>query len=145
MSRVTPPDICLWVCNLLRRELNDIDDLEVDIRIPDTYRADHPLIVIRDDGGTQSERILFDRSLGISCYGWTPTWPAPLYDLAARTYSILTDDALAFQTGTPIAAVDESGCNGPYAASCTLGCALYYMTVQYVTVGTWNERTTHDT
>lgn len=137
MSRVTPPDIALWVCDYLRDSLADVDGLEVDVRIPDGYDGSHPLIVVRDDGGGQSERICFDRSLGISCYGWTPQWSRPLYLLAARVYAILTDDDLPYRQSTPITAVDETGCNGPYAASTKLACALYYLTVEYHTVGTY--------
>lgn len=137
MSRVAPPDIALWTCNLLRSELSDVTGLEVDIRIPDSYKGDHPLIVVRDDGGTQSDLILFDRSLGVSCYGWNPDNPAPLHDLATRVYAILTDDELAYKPDSPVAAVDESGCNGPYPASTTFGCGLYYLTVEYSTVGNY--------
>lgn len=133
MSRVTPPDISLWLCDRIRAEHPHV---ECDIRIPDGYTGDHPLVVVRDDGGPQSDWIVFDRSLGITVYGWDETNPKPLRDLAADLYAQLTDDELAYMDGSPITAVTQSGCNGPYPVSTSMACAGYYLTVEYSTVGT---------
>lgn len=133
MIQIIPPDISLYLCRLVRDRIG----VQADIRIPDGYDGSKPLVVIRDDGGTQSNRIMFDRSIGVSVYGYGKDNTKPLYDLAAQVYANLTDDNLAYMADSPIAAVIESGCNGIYPVDTDLPCALYYMTAEYSTVGSW--------
>lgn len=134
MTRITPPDVSLWLCDHLRRQLTEPKGLQVGIRVPDEYKGTHPLIVIRDDGGSQSERLIFDRSLGITVYMGTANDPKPCRDLAALVYSILTDEQLAHEEGSPIAGIVEDGCNGVYAVNGDQPTCMYYMTVEYTAV-----------
>lgn len=137
MSRVIPPDIALWCCRRLRGEFAPlVPGLQVDIRLPDSYRGEYPLIVVRDDGGTQSARILFDRSIGVTVYRGHIDNPYPCRQLAELVYGSLTDPDIPHEPDSPIAAIDDGGCNGPYPVSGDFDAAIHYMTVSYATVGT---------
>lgn len=136
MSAVMPPDLELWACDWIRDHIRDVPGLTVGNRIPDAYDGSHPLVSVRDDGGGQSERILFDRSLGVNVLGWTRSDNGPCKDLARRIYALLTDpDDITRPVGSPIVAVVEDGCNGPYPVTDDLDVAHYYLTVEYSAVG----------
>lgn len=135
MSRVLPPDLEHWLCDHLRAEITDVPGLQVGSKRPETYGGSHPLIVIRDDGGSQTDRLAFDRSVGVTVTGWTRGNNAPCRQLARRVYAILTDDTIGLTPDSPIAAVDESGCNGPYPVTDDMDVARYYLTVEYLAVG----------
>ena len=138
MSMVTPPDIELWLCEYLRSNIKDVAGLQVGNREPEDYRGERPLIVVRDDGGGQSNRIIFDRSVGVTIRGWTRSNSKPCADLARRVYALLTADPeilQGFAEGSPILAIDEFGCNGPYPVTEDADIARYYMTVEYVAAG----------
>lgn len=135
MSQVIPPDLESWLCDWLRASITDIPGLQVGNKRPTDYDGSYPLVTVRDDGGNQSDRVSFDRSVGIRVMGWTRSRDKPCRTLARRVYAILTDPAIALAAGSPIVSVDESGCNGPYSVSDELDVALYYLTVEYSAVG----------
>ncbi|RYQ20893.1 hypothetical protein [Bifidobacterium pseudolongum] len=134
MSRVIPPDVALWLVGYLREQLSDEPGLQVGVRVPDGYDGSHPLIVVRDDGGAQSDRVVFDRSFGVTVHKGPRDDPKPCRDLAALAYGVLTDDRIGYMAGSPIAAVMEGGCNGVYPASGERPECMYYMTVAYTAV-----------
>lgn len=136
MSRVIPPDVALWASERLREELaGQYPDLQVDIRVPDGYRGEYPLIVIRDDGGSQEERLLFDRSLGVTVHYGPIDDPYPARQLADAVYASLTDTSIPYEAG-PVASITSDGCNGPYPVTGQDLDAAWYMTVEYQAVGT---------
>lgn len=140
MTRITPPDVSLWLCDYLRRQLTGLDGLQVGIRVPDGYKGTHPLIVIRDDGGAILGLGQFDRSVGVTVYGWTRSNSQPCMDLARRVMGLLTDQQLISPLGTdgsPVESVTEDGCNGPYATTDDRDTAAVYMTVEYTVTGQW--------
>lgn len=136
MSMVTPPDMETWLCSYLRERIDDISGLQFDNQRATDYDGSYPLVVIRDDGGSQSERITFDRSVGVTVTGWTRTNDAPCKTLARRVYALLTDpDTIPFADGSPVVSIEETGCNGPYPVTDDQPCACYYLTVEYTAVG----------
>lgn len=138
MSMITPPELETWLCEWLRSRITDVPGLQTDVREPDDYDGSYPLIVVRDDGGAQSNRILFDRSVGVTVRGWTRGNPKPCDALARRVYAHLTADPDILQghaDGSPILAIVEDGCNGPYPVTEDADIARYYMTVEYVASG----------
>lgn len=138
MTLVLPPDLELWLCGYLRGRLSDVPDLRVSNKEPPMYDGSHPLVVVRDDGGAQSERILFDRSMGVTVRGWTRQNDKPCKDLARRVYALLTDDPGILSNhaeNSPILAIDESGCNGPYPVTEDADVCRFYMTVEYTAQG----------
>ena len=138
MSMVTPPDIELWLCEWIRSNIKDVSGLQVGNREPEDYRGEYPLIVVRDDGGGQSDRVVFDRSVGVTVRGWTRSNSKPCADLARRVYALLTADPeilQGFAEGSPILAIDESGCNGPYPVGEDMNVARYYLTAEYSVSG----------
>lgn len=138
---IQPPDIELWLCDWLRSSITDVDGLQAGNREPSDYTGDHPLIVVRDDGGGQTDRVLFDRSVGVTVKGWTRSNPYECRRLAARIYAILTDESiLQCRSGGPVLAVDEPSCNGPYQFDDDNECACYYMTFRYILDGETQDR-----
>lgn len=132
---ILPPDLELWLCGYLRAELSDVDGLEIGNREPSDYIGDHPLIVIRDDGGSQTEHIMFDRSVGVTVKGWARSNPYKCSQLARRVYGLLTSDDIITAADSPIAHIDESGCNGPYSFTDETDCACYYATYSFTATG----------
>ena len=117
MASVIPPDLELFLTGWLRSNITDVAGLQVGNRIPDDYDGSYPLVVVRDDGGTQSaDRVTFDRSIGVNVLGWTRNDTKPCRDLAARVYGVLTGEPgilIGFAEGSRICAVVSDGCNGP--------------------------------
>lgn len=134
MSQIIPPDVSLWLCDYLRRQLAGEPGLQVGIRIPDDYDGSHPLIVLRDDGGSQNNRVIFNHSYGVTVYKGASDNPKPCRDLAALAYAALTDDRIGYARGSPIAGVMEDGCNGIYPVAGDQPVCMYYMTVEYTAV-----------
>ncbi|KAB1867335.1 hypothetical protein [Microbacterium algeriense] len=138
--RVMPPDLVTWLMGYVS-DAADADGFEVDVvgaepedlELPLT----RPLIVIRIDPGSRVDWTTFDRSVGASVLGGSKNAPTPIVDLARWLASVLFDDELPLATGSPIARVDFSGCNGPYAVPDELDVARQYMTAQYVVEGSW--------
>lgn len=139
MASVIPPDLELFLTGWLRSNITDIPGLQVGNRIPDGYDGSYPLVVVRDDGGTQSaNRVTFDRSIGVNVLGWTRNDTKPCRDLAARVYGVLTGEPgilIGFAEGSRICAVVSDGCNGPYPVGEDAAWCRYYMTVEYSTAG----------
>lgn len=136
MTTVLPPDLEAWLCAYLRKQLKlSYDAIRVSNREPDDYNGSYPLVVVRDDGGSQSNRVLFDRSIGITVRYGSRSAPGPCRDLAARIYGLLTDPEICELDGSPIAAVEEDGCNGPYFVAEDANIARCYLTVEFSAIG----------
>lgn len=139
MSRVKPPDMEAWLIQYLRGELS-AEGLDVQVANKEPAKLatplKRPLVVIRDDSGSRLDWVTFDRSLGVSVLAGTKANDKKANDLARLVASILGDDAIATAKGSPIAAVEWDGCNGPYAVVEDHDVARRYLTVQYTVVGT---------
>ena len=136
MSVVLPPDLEMWLCSYLRGQLKaSFPTIRVSNREPDDYSGSYPLVIVRDDGGSQSNRVLFDRSVGVTVRYGSRTTPKPCRDLAARIYGLLTDPDICSLDGSPIAAVEEDGCNGPYFVGEDANIARCYLTLEFSTIG----------
>lgn len=136
MSVVLPPDLEAWLCDYLRDKLEpSYSTILVHVREPDDYNGSYPLVVVRDDGGSQSNRVLFDRSIGITVRYSSRSAPGPCRDLAARIYGLLTDPEICELDGSPIAAVEEDGCNGPYFVAEDANIARCYLTLEFSAIG----------
>ena len=140
MARVTAPDLELWLTGYVRGVLAaegvtaQVSNKEPgDLVLP----LAKPLIVIRDDSGVRLSHVTYDRSVGVSVLAGTRTNDKLAGDLARLVMAILTDDAIAEAVGSPVAAVDWDGCNGPYPVVEELDVARRYGTVQYTVVGSW--------
>ncbi len=140
MTRVMPPDLELWLTRYLR-EIAAAEGIEavVDNKEPADLALplDRPLIVVRDDSGTQLGPTTFDRSVGVSVLASTRGHPAPANDLARWVAAVVFDADLPLVPGGPIAAVVPSGCNGPYPVPDPLDVSRRYLTAQYVVTGSW--------
>lgn len=140
MARVTAPDLELWLTGYVRGVLAaegvtaQVSNKEPgDLVLP----LAKPLVVIRDDSGVRLSHVTYDRSVGVSVLAGTRTNDKLAGDLARLVMAILTDDAIAEAVGSPVAAVDWDGCNGPYPVVEELDVARRYGTVQYTVVGSW--------
>ena len=51
--------------------------LKVSNREPNDYDGSYPLITVRDDGGSQSDQIIFDRQMGVNVRVGTRSRPKP--------------------------------------------------------------------
>ncbi|MBO3663733.1 hypothetical protein [Microbacterium stercoris] len=138
--RVTPPDLELWLTGYVRA-LAAGEGLVVDVsnKEPPTLSLPlkRPLIVIRDDSGPRLSHVTFDRSIGASVLAGSKQDDKPANDLARWLAAVLFDLDLPLADNSPIAAVDPSGCNGPYAVDEELDVARRYLTAQYVAAGSW--------
>lgn len=140
MTRVTPPDVELWLTGYVRAAAA-ADGLNVDVDNKEppglTLPLKRPLIVIRDDSGARLNHTTFDRSIGASVLGGTRLFSKPAGDIARWLSGVLNDDAIVLAPNSPIAAVDWDGANGPYAVPEVLDVARQYQTAQYVVTGSW--------
>ena len=140
MARVTAPDLELWLTGYVRGVLAaegvtaQVSNKEPsDLVLP----LAKPLVVIRDDSGVRLSHVTYDRSVGVSVLAGTRTNDKLAGDLARLVLAILTDDAIVEAVGSPVAAVDWDGCNGPYPVVEELDVSRRYGTVQYTVVGSW--------
>lgn len=138
--RVTPPNLELWLTDYVRelaaaegRELDVSNKEPADLSLP----LERPLVVIRDDSGQRADWTTFDRSIGASVLAGSKVYDTPAKELAGWLAGVLFDDELPLVPGSPIATVDFSGCNGPYAVTEELDVARQYLTAQYIAVGSW--------
>ena len=138
MARVTAPDLELWLTGYVRGVLAaegvtaQVSNKEPgDLVLP----LAKPLVVILDDSGVRLSHVTYDRSVGVSVLAGTRTNDKLAGDLARLVMAILTDDAIVEAVGSPVAAVDWDGCNGPYPVVEELDVARRYGTVQYTVVG----------
>lgn len=140
MGRVTSPDLELFLSGYLRSVLAaEGHTVQAGNKEPDTLTVplSRPLIVVRDDSGPRLSAVTFDRSVGASVLAGTKRNDKPANDLARLVAAILTDEAIIDAPGSPIAAIDFDGCNGPYAVTEPLDVARRYLTVGYTVVGSW--------
>ena len=136
MSVVLPPDLEAWLCDYLRGQLEPFySTILVSNRGPDDFDGSYPLVVVRDDGGGQSNRVLFDRSIGVTVRYGPRAAPGDCRDLAARIYGLLTDPSICSLDGSPIAAIEEDGCNGPYFVAEDANVARCYLTLEFSAIG----------
>jgi len=145
--RVTPPNTVLWLTGYVRalaaaegRSVTVSNKEPATLTLPLTK----PLIVIRDDSGPRLSHVTFDRSIGASVLAGSKLNDMPADELALWLAGVLFDFDLPLGfdvpvpiAPTPIVAVIESGCNGPYPVTETLDVARRYMTAQYVVSGSW--------
>ena len=140
MALVVAPDLELWLTTYLREVLT-VEGLDVQVsnkEPPDlSLPLTRPVVVIRDDSGSRLSHVTFDRSIGVSVLAGTRMNDKLANDLARIVTAILTDDEIITAQGSPIAAVDWSGCNGPYPVADDLDVARRYATAAYVVVGDW--------
>jgi len=140
--RVTPPNLELWLTDYVR-ELAAAEGHDVDVSnkepadLGQQLPLGRPLVVIRDDPGSRTDWTTFDRSIGASVLAGSKVYDTPAKDLALWLAGVLFDDELPLVPGSPIATVDFSGCNGPYAVTEELDVARQYLTAQYIAVGSW--------
>ena len=136
---VVPPDMELFVCGWLREALTGRGwNVEVGNREPpdSKYPLARPLVVVRDDGGPQTEAVTFDRSISVSVLGGTRGDSYETMRLAREAYALLASDRIALAEGSPIAAVDRaSGTNGPYRVVEDPDTTAAYMSLTYRIVG----------
>lgn len=130
----------LWLTGYVRSlAAAEGHDVKVDSREPDDLAVplERPLIVLRDDSGSRLDIPTFDRAIGASVLAGSKRNPKPANDLARWLIAVLMDDAIVEAPGSPIAAVDWDGFNGPYAVDDPLDVARRYSTAAYTVVGTW--------
>lgn len=137
--RVLPPDLEKWLGDFLRAALADAGyDVQVGHREPTNLRLplSKPLVIIRDDSGSRTDWMTFDRSVGVTILAGSRDDDEEANFLARLVASILMDDTIYNVKDSPIAAVTWAGCNGPYAVAEGHDVARRYLTVEYVVVGT---------
>lgn len=143
MSRLTPPDMMLWLTKYVREvaqtEIPFVGGIDVTNKEPDTLELPltRPLIVIRDDSGPQLDLTTYDRSIGASVLWGTKTDDQPCANLARWLAGLLFDTGIVLVVGSPIASVTMDGCNGPYAVTENIDVARQYLTAEYVVTGSW--------
>ena len=116
MTMVLPPDIELWICSFLRARLKpSLPTIIVSNREPDDYDGSRPLVVAVRYGARAA--------------------PKPCRDLASRIYGLLTDPDICSIDGSPIAAIEEDGCNGPYFVAEDANVARCYLIVDFSAIG----------
>lgn len=128
---LVPPDIEAFLTSYLRAVLG----VEVDNKQPDEWTGSSPLVVVRDDGGSKTGLTTFDRSVGVTAYAGSRQDTKPAMELAQRAYAALTCPTIAAEKGSPIAAVVDEGCNGPYRVGDDHDASACYLTVEYSVVG----------
>lgn len=131
MQTVSPPDLEKFLCGYLSAVLS----VEVGNREPSAYDGSAPLVVVRDDGGSKTGEVTFDRSVGVTVYAGNRQSTEESGRLARRAFAALTSPTIAFEKGSPIAAVADDGCNGPYRVTDEHDLTSSYMTVEYSVVG----------
>lgn len=140
MARVAAPDLELWLTGYIRSVLTaEGVAAQVSNKEPAalTLPLSKPLVVIRDDSGARLSHVTFDRSVGVSILAGTRMNDKSAGDLARLVMAIMTDDVIVTAAGSPVAAIDWDGCNGPYPVAEELDVARRYGTVQYTVVGSW--------
>lgn len=110
-------------------------NIEVGNREVSGYDGSTPYCVVRDDGGQKTGLTTFDRSVGISIYAGNRQSTLQAGELARRAFAALTSPTIAYEKGSPIAAVIDDGCNGPYRVTDQHDSSKCYMTVEYSVVG----------
>lgn len=128
---VVPPDLEAFLVGYLRAVLG----VEVDNKVPGGWDGTARLVTVRDDGGPKTGLTTFDRSVGVTVYAGSRQDPSDASAIARRAFAALTSPTIAWEKGSPIAAVEDDGCLGPYQTTDDHDSAAYYMTVEYSVVG----------
>lgn len=126
-----PPDLEAFLCGHLRSALG----CEVANRQPAEWDGTTTLVVVRDDGGAKTGPTTLDRSVGVTVYAGTRQDTKPAMDIARRAFASLTDPSIAMGVGSPIAAVIDDGCLGPYRVEDAHDSSACYLTAEYSVVG----------
>lgn len=135
-SLIVPPNIELWAINYLRNALKDIDNVQIDIRVPADYNGQYKLITVRNDGGEQDEFKKFTLDLAINVYAANKTTPQECLALANRSYGHLTDFySLLDCEGSPVLAVNKDDSTVPHLITDNADYAHSYFTVSLSVVG----------
>ena len=136
---VVLPDVELFLTGWLRNALHKRGYTTVEVGHTEpadlAYPLQHPVIVVRDDGGPQTETVTFDRSVGVTVLGGTRQDTKPTMDLARLTFALVTSMGVCLADGSPIAAVDKTSARGPYLVNDTADTCRAYMTIDYSLVG----------
>ena len=134
MSLYLPPDIEDYLTRWLRGR---IPDISVGNKEPLKLATplEKPIVVVRDDSGTRTGLVTWDRSVGVSILAGSKSYDKPANDLARLVYAHLTDDTITDAPGSPIAAILDDGCTGPYAVQDDQDVARRYMTIEYSVTG----------
>lgn len=128
---VLPPDLEDFLTGYLRAVL----EVETDNKVPYGWDGATTLITVRDDGGPMTGPTTFDRSVGVTVYAGSRQDVSASKAIARRAFAALTSPTIVWEKGSPIAAVVEGGCNGPYQTTDDHDAAVSYMTVEYSAVG----------
>ena len=128
---VLPPDIEKFLTGYLRTFLG----VETDVKVPAGWDGATALVTVRDDGGPMTGPTTFDRSVGVTVYAGSRQDVSESRALARRAFAALTSPTIAWEKGSPVAAVIHDGCNGPYQTTDDHDVAVSYMTVEYSAVG----------
>ena len=135
---VVPPDVELFLTGWLRAALKRRGlDVEVSNKEPAdlSFPLTRPLIVVRDEGGTQTEIVTYSRGVTFNVLGGTRQDVKPTMDLARLVYALAVSGSVCLAEGSPIAAVDRTSGRGPYLVNDTADTARAYLTVDYFIVG----------
>lgn len=131
VQTVVPPDIELFLTGYLRAVLG----VACDNKQPSGWDGRGELVVVRDDGGAKTGLVTFDRSVGVTVYAGTRQDTERAMTLAQRAFAALTCPTIVAEKGSPIAAVTDDGCNGPYRVNDDHDVSACYLTVEYSVVG----------
>lgn len=136
---VTPPLLDEWLVSYIRSKLASRSmDVIVDTVEPPTLDAPlaTPMVIIREDSGTQTSHLTFTRQVGISVLAGSRQNDKATRRLSQVVYAIATSMDIALADG-PIASVQLEGCSGPYAVADDQDVGRRYMIASYSAVGTW--------
>lgn len=116
MTRVIHADLEAYLVQRFRAELAARPEpycqgVIVDNKEPSGTTFPKRLLVVRDDGGADTELVTGERDVGLSVLAGTKENPKECVDLALMVHAIARDLA-GLEPGNPIAAVTQSG--GPY-------------------------------
>lgn len=139
MVSVAPPLLDEWLVSYIRSELASRGmDVIVDTVEPPTLDAPlaTPMVIIREDSGTQTSHLTFTRQVGISVLAGSRQNDKAVRRISQLVYAIATSMDIALADG-PIASVQLEGCSGPYAVADVQDVGRRYMVVSYSVVGTW--------
>lgn len=131
VQTISPPDLEAFLTGYLRAVLG----IECDNKQPGGWDGSTDLCVVRDDGGAKTGLTTYDRSIGVTVYAGTRQDTKPAMDIARRAYAALTCPTIAAEKGSPIAAVIDGGCSGPYRIDDDHDASACYMAIEYSVVG----------
>lgn len=131
-----PPDVELFLTGWLRAALRKRGyGVEVDNKEPAdlAFPLSQPLVVVRNDGGSQTEAVTYEWSIGVTVLGGTRRDTKKTMDLARLVFALATSRAVCLADRSPLANVVQA--NGPYLVNDTADTARAYMTIDYALVG----------